>query len=94
MTRVHAPARSTHPPAANQYGLQRRREPEIAGPRPETLVEMARLLVERRGDGIRVEELTDFDDPDTDLFATDGLLPGPHALLAGPTFKERLDSAA
>ena len=32
--------------------------------------------------------------PDRDLYETGGLLPGPHAILAGPTFEEWLDSSA
>ena len=31
--------------------------------------------------------------PDSDLYDTDALLPGPHARFAGPTFEEWLDSA-
>jgi uncharacterized protein YbjT (DUF2867 family) len=68
--------------------------PEIAGPRVERLVDMARLLAARRGSPAQVEETTDPDDPDRDLYAGDGLLPGPHAELAGPTFEEWLDSQA
>jgi uncharacterized protein YbjT (DUF2867 family) len=64
---------------------------EIAGPRPERLVDMARLLAAHRGAPQRVEETSDAADPDRELFATDGLLPGPHAKLAGPTFEEWLD---
>jgi uncharacterized protein YbjT (DUF2867 family) len=62
--------------------------PEIAGPRTERLVEMARLVAAQRGAPDRVEETSDPDDPDRELFATDGLLPSPHATLAGPTFEE------
>ncbi len=68
--------------------------PEIAGPRVERLVDVARLLAARRGGPAQVEETSDPDDPDRDLFAGDGLLPGPHATLAGPTFEEWLDSQA
>jgi uncharacterized protein YbjT (DUF2867 family) len=67
---------------------------EIAGPRVEWLVDVARLLAARRGSPARVEETSDPDDPDRDLFVGDGLLPGPHAKLAGPTFEEWLDSQA
>jgi uncharacterized protein YbjT (DUF2867 family) len=63
---------------------------EIAGPRVESLVDMARLLVERRGDGLRVETTSDESDPDSALLADGGLLPGPGARLAGPTFEEWL----
>lgn len=65
---------------------------ELAGPRVETLADVARLLVARRGDPVRIEEVSDPDDPDRELFETDGLLPGPDATLAGPTFEEWLDS--
>ena len=68
--------------------------PEIAGPRVERLVDVARLLAARRGSPAQVEETSDPDDPDRDLYAGDGLLPGPQAKLAGPTFEEWLDSQA
>ena len=68
--------------------------PEIAGPRVERLVDVARLLAARRGSPAQVEETSDPDDPDRDLYAGDGLLPGPQAKLAGPTFEEWLDSRA
>jgi uncharacterized protein YbjT (DUF2867 family) len=66
--------------------------PEIAGPRAESLVEMARLLVARRGDAVRIEAAIDPADPDRELYETGALLPGPHATLAGPTFAEWLES--
>ena len=66
--------------------------PEIAGPREERLVEMAKLLVARRGEELRIEEMSDPDDPDRDVFEEGGLLPGPGATLAGPTFEEWLAS--
>jgi uncharacterized protein YbjT (DUF2867 family) len=65
---------------------------EIAGPREENLVEMAALLAARRGDPARVEEVGDYPDPDAELLANGTLLPGPNAVLAGPTFEEWLDS--
>jgi uncharacterized protein YbjT (DUF2867 family) len=65
--------------------------PEIAGPRVESLVEMARLLASRRGDPARIEGVSNPTDPDRDLYETRGLLPSPHATLAGPTFEEWLD---
>jgi uncharacterized protein YbjT (DUF2867 family) len=64
---------------------------EIAGPRAESLVEMASLLAARRGDPARVEGVRDPSDPDADLLANGALLPGPDATLAGPTFEEWLD---
>jgi uncharacterized protein YbjT (DUF2867 family) len=66
--------------------------PEIAGPREERLVELARLYAERRGDPVRVEEHSDPDDPDREINEGGGLLPGPDATLAGPTFEEWADS--
>jgi uncharacterized protein YbjT (DUF2867 family) len=68
--------------------------PEIAGPREESMVEMARLLVARRGDPVRIEEVSDPADPDHDLNESGALLPGPGAILAGPTFEEWLDSTS
>ena len=68
--------------------------PEIAGPRAENLVEVAKLVVARRGDSVRVEAVSDPDDPEQALYASGGLLPGPDAVLAGPTFEEWLDSRA
>ncbi len=65
--------------------------PEIAGPREERLVEMARLLAARRGDPVRIEGVTNPADPDRDAFEQGALLPGPHATLAGPTFEEWLE---
>jgi hypothetical protein len=67
---------------------------EIAGPREESLVEIARLLEARRGDPARIEGMSDPDDPDRDLNMNGALLPGPDATLAGPTFEEWLDSAS
>jgi uncharacterized protein YbjT (DUF2867 family) len=67
---------------------------EIAGPRVERLVAVARLLAARRGGPAQVEEASDLDDPDRELLAGDGLLPGPHATLAGPTFERWLESQA
>jgi uncharacterized protein YbjT (DUF2867 family) len=68
--------------------------PEIAGPREESLVEVAKLLVARRGDPVRIEGVIDPDYPESELFVTDALLPGPEATLAGPTFEEWLDSTS
>jgi uncharacterized protein YbjT (DUF2867 family) len=65
---------------------------EIAGPREESLVEMAKLLASRRGDPVRIEGVSDPADPDRELYETDALLPGPDATRAGPTFEEWLDA--
>ena len=66
--------------------------PEIGGPREERLVEVARLLVSRGGEPLRVEEVSNPDDPDHELLEDGALLPGPDATLAGPTFEEWLDA--
>jgi uncharacterized protein YbjT (DUF2867 family) len=68
--------------------------PEIAGPRVERLADVARLLAARRGRPAQVEETSEPDDPDADLLAGEGLLPGAKATLAGPTFAEWLESEA
>jgi uncharacterized protein YbjT (DUF2867 family) len=67
---------------------------EIAGPREERLVEMATLLAARRGDAARIEEVSDPADPAQVVYESGGLLPGPDATLAGPTFEEWLDVAS
>jgi hypothetical protein len=53
---------------------------------------MARLVAKRSGDDVRIEEVSDPDDPDREINESGGLLPGPDATLAGPTFEEWLDS--
>jgi uncharacterized protein YbjT (DUF2867 family) len=68
--------------------------PEIAGPREESLVEMATLLARRRGDPMKIEGVSDPADPDRDPYETGALLPGPEATLAGPTFEEWLLSTS
>jgi uncharacterized protein YbjT (DUF2867 family) len=83
---------ATGPEAAS--GSSRPPISEIAGPREEELIDMARLLAARRGDPVRVEAVSDPDDPDRDVFERGGLLPEPAATIAGPTFEEWLDSAA
>ena len=65
----------------------------VAGPREYRLVEAARLLAARRGEGLRVEETSgDPSDPDSELYANGGSLPGQDAKLAGPTFEEWLEA--
>jgi uncharacterized protein YbjT (DUF2867 family) len=61
--------------------------PEVAGPREESMVDAATLLAAARGDGLRIEPVTDPSDPDDDLYLSGALLPSPHATLAGPTFE-------
>lgn len=67
---------------------------EVAGPREESLVDAATLLVSRRGLPLKVDAVSDPADPDRDLNENGGLLPGPDARLAGPTFEEWLDATA
>ncbi len=67
---------------------------EVAGPREEKLIEMARLLMARRGDQTRLQSVSDPDDPEQVNYRSGGLLPGPEATLAGPMFEEWLESGA
>src|SRR4029078_13463223 len=64
--------------------------PEIAGPRGENLVDIARLLVERRGDRLQIVDASNASDPDQQVQLSGGLLPSPHAVLTGPTFERWL----
>ena len=64
---------------------------EIAGPREENLAQLATMLIARRGTPVKVQAVRNPDDPDADMQATGGMLPGPGARLAGPTFEEWLD---
>jgi len=63
---------------------------EVAGPREESLVDMATLLAARRGYPAKVVDVSDPADPDREINTGGGLLPGPDAILAGPTFEEWL----
>lgn len=62
---------------------------EVAGPREESLIEAAKLLAARRGNGLRIEAGEFFPDPEG-LYPAGAVLPGPLAKLAGPTYKEWL----
>jgi uncharacterized protein YbjT (DUF2867 family) len=64
---------------------------EIAGPREESLVDAARRLVARRGDRLRIEGVSDPANPGAALYESGALLPGPGAVLAGPTFDAWLE---
>jgi uncharacterized protein YbjT (DUF2867 family) len=66
------------------------RPDEIAGPREEYLPDLARLLAAKRGEQVTIEAVTNPADPDDALNDNGGLLPGPHATLAGPAFAEWL----
>src|ERR687895_146208 len=65
---------------------------EIAGPREESLVDVAKLLAARRDDSVRIEAVSDPDDQEQALYASGALLPGPDAVLAGPTFEQWLSN--
>lgn len=65
---------------------------EVAGPRAERLVELARLLVAQRGESLEVSETNEFF-PEGDLYDSDAPLPGPDAKLVGPTYEEWLEAA-
>jgi uncharacterized protein YbjT (DUF2867 family) len=65
---------------------------EIAGPRAENFVDAATLLAAKRGRPAKVEVATNPDDPDAEANANGILLPGPDAILAGPTFEAWLET--
>ncbi len=68
--------------------------PDLAGPREESLVDAAQMLVERRGISLQVEEVA-YPDPETaEVYESGALLPGSDATLAGPTFEEWVSPAA
>jgi len=68
------------------------RPAEIAGPREEYLPDLAQLVAAKRGEEVKIEAVSNPADPDDALNSNGGLLPGPHATLAGPTFAEWLDA--
>jgi uncharacterized protein YbjT (DUF2867 family) len=65
---------------------------EVAGPREENLADMAALYAARRADTAKIEVVADPNDPNTGLNESGALLPGPDAILAGPTFEEWLNA--
>jgi uncharacterized protein YbjT (DUF2867 family) len=67
------------------------RPAEIAGPREEYLPDLAALVAAKRGDPVKIEAVSNPADPDDALNSNGGLLPGPHATLAGPAFAEWLE---
>jgi len=67
---------------------------EVAGPQEESLVELATLLASRRGLPLKIEGVSDPGDPDREVYGSGALLPGPGAILRGPTFEEWLDSTS
>jgi uncharacterized protein YbjT (DUF2867 family) len=83
---------ATDPAWAASPARSEPRLPEIAGPREENLVELARLFVARRGTSLRIHGISDPSDPDDKVWEDGSLLANPHATLAGPTFQEWLDT--
>jgi uncharacterized protein YbjT (DUF2867 family) len=65
---------------------------EVAGPQEERLPEAARLLVARRGDDLRIEVGSDPNDPYSTVATSGALLPGPDAMLGGPTYAVWLEA--
>jgi len=65
---------------------------EVAGPQEERLPEAARLLVARRGDDLRIEVGSDPADPYRTVYESGALLPGPDAIIGGPTYAEWLEA--
>src|SRR5712672_3496899 len=57
----------------------------------EALVDLAQLVAAKRGEQVKIEAVSNPADPDDALNSNGGLLPGPHATLAGPTFAEWLN---
>ncbi|MFI9503388.1 SDR family oxidoreductase [Nocardia sp. NPDC052566] len=64
---------------------------EVAGPEELNLAAAAAKVAARRGNPARVEEILDTTDPNHEQQADGALLPGPAAIIAGPTFDEWLD---
>ncbi|GAA4707421.1 NAD(P)H-binding protein [Nocardioides conyzicola] len=62
---------------------------ELAGPHQENLVDQVRRLVERSGEDVRVEAV-----PAPESLAKGAMLPGPDALLRGPSFETWLAEQA
>src|SRR6187401_1717740 len=60
----------------------------------EALVDLATVLAARRGESVRFEGVTNPADPDGALYENGGLLPGPDATLAGPTYADWLEREA
>lgn len=78
--------------AAPAWSRQEGAPLEIGGPRPESFVDAATLLAAKRGHPAKVEPAPAgsgaYDGADRDA-----LLPGPGAILAGPTFETWLETA-
>lgn len=65
---------------------------EVAGPWPERLADLGRLLLARRGESTPIEEVpADPADRDAVLYEAGAVLPGPGAILTGPSYAEWLE---
>jgi uncharacterized protein YbjT (DUF2867 family) len=91
---IQIPRMRTQPVAAKAVGevlaavaTGEREVLELGGPREESMVALAELVAAKRGDGLRVEAVDD-----EAAYEDGGMLPGPGAVLAGPTFEEWLTS--
>jgi uncharacterized protein YbjT (DUF2867 family) len=85
--------------AAEEPEIEDGRITEVAGPREERLADVAAALLESRGESIEVREergglFAAPDDPDSDAYAEGGALPNPGAKLAGPSYREWLESSS
>src|SRR6201989_2858059 len=65
---------------------------EIDGPREEYLPDLAQMVAAKRGENVKIEAANNPADPDDALNSNGGLLPGPQATLAGPTFADWLNA--
>jgi uncharacterized protein YbjT (DUF2867 family) len=63
---------------------------EVAGPREESLVDLAMRYAAQHHPGLKVVPVPTPEGPDRKVYEEGGLLPGPDATLAGPTFEEWL----
>jgi hypothetical protein len=50
------------------------------------------MVAAKRGENVKIEAVSNPADPDDALNSNGGLLPGPHATLAGPTFADWLNA--
>jgi dTDP-4-dehydrorhamnose reductase len=67
---------------------------EVAGPREESMVDLAQRYAARHQPGLKIVAVATPEGPDQKIYDEGGLLPGPDARLGGPTFEEWLDSTA
>jgi uncharacterized protein YbjT (DUF2867 family) len=80
--------------AATDESRYRPEPVEVAGPREESLVDLATRFAARRQPGLKVVAVATPEGPDQKIYDEGGLLPGPDARLGGPTFEEWLASTA